>query len=66
MCLPSIEEEAEKNLGKLIESRTDKSADPSALKQQITLLTEELEESRKKLVKVQNEKKKENHSQSSK
>ena len=71
--LVSEAEGSEKNLGKSKSSkiRTDKSDDPSALKQQITLLTEELEESRKKftdeleelrkkLSKIQNEKTKTN------
>lgn len=41
-------------------SQTDRSDDPSALKQQIALLSEELQESKRKLLKVQDVKKKEN------
>ena len=47
-------------------SQTNKSDEVSGLKQQITFLSEELQETRRKLLKVQDEKKKENHDQAEK
>ena len=45
---------------------TDKSDEVSGLNQQITLFSEELQETRRKLLKVQDEKKKENEDQDEK